>query len=186
MHYLFDRLLRDERFVPEQSESPFTLTYFAFIAYFQELYEITSENVIIGANFTYGWMPTMLRLKNSNFEEAAEVLRQAKFREALTNRDMQVLIDLMNNSIVGVSKLLHFVNPEDYAIWDSRVAAYLDPDMSYYSFQRTATYREYLAQCCEVSQMNGFSSFKQTIDRKVGRSVTALRAIELVMYSKGG
>jgi hypothetical protein len=186
---LLKRLIQDEKNVPEQSADLFTYTYFAFLDYFHRISIIDVHQFIIGANFTYGWMPTMLRLKSTQFEAAAEdaaqILNHAKRRENLTDQEYQLLIDLMNRSIVGVSKLLHFVNPQDYAIWDSRVAAYLNPAMSSYQFQRTATYRSYLEQCAALCAFDEFAALHQSVNHKVGRPVTPFRAIELVMYTNG-
>jgi hypothetical protein len=49
---------------------------------------------------------------------------------------------VINNSMVGVSKLLHFINPERYAIWDRRVASY--PQRTYHW---SGAYLDYLALC---------------------------------------
>lgn len=179
---LFQRLLEGELHVPEQSRNPFTAAYFAFLDYFDQIPHIEPQHVIISANFTYGWMPTMLRLQHTDFALAANVLNQVKAHEPITNADIQVLIDLINNSIVGVSKLLHFVNPIDYAIWDSRVAAFYAPGISDYRFQRTATYRAYLEQCDSVRRLPAFPTLHMAVEHKVGRSITAFRAIELIMY----
>jgi hypothetical protein len=180
---LFQRLLQGESHVPEQSHNPFTAAYFAFLDYFDQIRQIEPQHVIIGANFTYGWMPTMLRLQHTDFALAANVLNHVKARAPITDADVQVLINLINNSIVGVSKLLHFVNPIDYAIWDSRVAAFCAPGISDYRFQRTATYRTYLDQCDSVSRLTAFPALHMAVEQKVGRSITAFRAIELIMYA---
>ncbi|MBK9940685.1 MAG: hypothetical protein IPP13_03570 [Kouleothrix sp.] len=124
----------------------------------------------------------MLRLQHTDFASAAHVLNQVKAREHISDADIQVLINLINNSIVGTSKLLHFVNPIDYAIWDSRVAAFYAPGISNYRFQRTVTYREYLEQCKNVSQLAAFPALHLAVERKIGRPITSLRAIELIMY----
>jgi hypothetical protein len=42
-------------------------------------------------------------------------------RDDATNNDGQALRTL-NNSVVGTSKLLHFVRPDLFPIWDSRIA----------------------------------------------------------------
>ena len=179
---LIERLLHGEQNVPEQSNNPFTFAYFAFLDYFQQLDLIEPQHVIISANFTYGWMPTMLRLKNTDFASAAHVLNQVKASESITDADFQTLINLMNNSIVGVSKLLHFVSPANYAIWDSRVVLFYAPNISAHRFQRTATYREYVQQCINISKLPAFLPIHNAVEQKVGRPITALRAIELIMY----
>jgi hypothetical protein len=131
-------------------------------------------------------MPTMLRLKSVNFDRAALILNRVRAEGVIPDADLQILIDLMNRSIVGVSKLLHFVNPQKFAIWDSRVATYLYPGLSYYAFQRIRTYRTYLQTSHEIGAHSDFVPTHHSINQKIGRQVSALRAIELIMYINGG
>jgi hypothetical protein len=182
---LFQRLRTGAARVPEQRDNPFTLAYFTFLDYFHTLDQIAPEHVIIGANFTYGWMPTMLRLRSTDIAPSAAALNRAKAGERLTDTETQTLISLINNSIVGVSKLLHFVNPQQYAIWDSRVATFYAPHLAYDHFQRPSTYRAYLDQCISLSNQPGFPELHRAVAQKVGRPITALRAIELIMYENG-
>jgi hypothetical protein len=127
----------------------------------------------------------MLRLKHIHFEQAATILNNARHPEVITDSDLIYLINLINNSLVGVSKLLHFVNPDQYAIWDSRVALYFDPNISYYLMHHPATYRRYLQACFDVTKHHRFPELHQSIIAKVGRPVSALRAVEIVMYTNG-
>jgi hypothetical protein len=183
---LIDRFVTDEQVVPPQANHPFTYAYFAFLQYFHDLPFIEAHHVIISAHFTYGWMPTMLKLRNTNFEQAAIILTQVKQQHDITDSDLSFLIQLVNNSLVGVSKLLHFVDPERYAIWDSRVADYLNPQLSYAQRHHPTVYRQYLQACFEIINHTAFPTIHQSINTKIGRPVSALRAVEIVMYTKGG
>lgn len=182
---LLERIIADEPNVPYQADDSFTYTYFAFIRYFQQLVSIEPDNVIISAHFTYGWMPTMLKLKHRQLHHAADILTQVKQRKDITDDELTFLISLINNSLVGVSKLLHFIDPERYAIWDSRVAAYFDASISSWRMHEPLTYRHYLASCSVIVKHRDFSPVHQSIMTKIGQPVSALRAIELVMYTNG-
>lgn len=182
---LIDRIVADETRVPVQTDSPFTYSYFAFLQYFRDLSHIDAQHVIIGANFTYGWMPTMLRFKSTQFEQAASILNQVKQGEKIGHSDLLFLAHLINNSLVGVSKLLHFIAPTQYAIWDSRVASYLHPKLSHHLLHHTRTYSNYIQTCNELIVQPEFVSVHQSINHKIGQPVTSMRAVEIVMYTKG-
>jgi hypothetical protein len=119
----------------------------------------------------------MLKFKHTNFDEAAEILNQVKQGRIIEDNEYQFLIGLINNSIVGVSKLLHFIKPNLYAIFDSRVAKYLNC-----SCCRLDKYKDYLELCNKLIKDPKFRGVHMAVNKKIGNCVSALRAIELVMY----
>ena len=183
---LIDQIVADEAVVPFQADNPFTYSYFAFLQYFRDLSQIDAHHVIIGANFTYGWMPTMLKFKTTQFGEAAVILNRVKQGEKIDHPDLLFLAHLINNSLVGVSKLLHFIAPYQYAIWDSRVASYLYPKLTYHHLHHTRTYSNYLQTCNELITQPEFTAVHQSINHKMGQPVTPMRAVEIIMYTKSG
>lgn len=52
----------------KRSSSDF-LSYFEFVKFFKDKDLITKNDFVIGCNFAYGWMPTILNFKNENEEE---------------------------------------------------------------------------------------------------------------------
>ena len=81
---------------------------------------------MIGRFMTYGWMPTILdelgELDDVSKEgNLVKYLNKAKHhkKERLNIREIEHIASCINNSVVGASKLLHFINPNVYAIWDS-------------------------------------------------------------------
>lgn len=62
----------------------------------------------------YGWMPTIFEFKNQEDFVVATNLNKAKVSEPLKSKDYETLKRLLNGSLVGTSKLLHFINPEKY------------------------------------------------------------------------
>lgn len=77
-------------------------------------------------HMVYGWMPTMLRpiAAHSQAERARllTTLEAAKRGDLLDAAQVKCVQRFANRSVVGSSKLLHVLNPANYAIWDSRVA----------------------------------------------------------------
>jgi hypothetical protein len=181
---LIDRIIADEK-VTLVPDDLFLRAYPEFLRYFRDVATIETHHLIIAANFTYGWMPTMLRFKSERFDEAAAVLNNAKAGKPLGDDEILCLKRLTNNSLVGTSKLLHFANPHHYAIWDSRVYQYLHGNFSLYQLHRLVNYRAYLETCCGITEHRAFPLVHQSINAKVGYDVTPMRAVELVMYMNG-
>ncbi len=93
---------------------------------------------------------------------------------------------LFNNSIVGTSKLLHFINPEVFAIWDSHVYRYLMEMEPYnYRIEDCELYLKYLDFCRLVAQRVEFDQVHKSICERVGQQMTKMRTAELVMYLNG-
>jgi hypothetical protein len=74
----------------------------------------------------YGWMPTIL--KDSKFENIGSVSPLKKIKSIKSWEEAEIFLSEIddvapiNGSWVGTSKFLHFLNPEIFPIWDSRVA----------------------------------------------------------------
>lgn len=93
---------------------------------------ITWREALAGLHVVYGWMPTipdLQRVVDLNPTTRAAVLKtldNARGWLALCPSDAaRILLEVQNftnNSLVGASKLLHFLNPQVFPIWDSRVA----------------------------------------------------------------
>ena len=181
-----DRFLNDARKTAIQQRSDF-ISYPEFLKYFKTLDEITKHNLVIGINFVYGWMPTIFDFRSDNFDEAIKILNLAKNgTELITEDDLTLLKGLFNNSLVGSTKLLHFINPDKYAIWDSRVYRYLTNKNNYNQIENCSNYLDYLTFCQELIALEGFSSLKNQIEISVGYSMTSFRIVDLIMYLNGG
>lgn len=181
------RIVEDEKRVRLNPRDSYLLSYREFVAYFAALDFITPHNLIIGAHFTYGWMPTILTMRphdDRHLAAAAELLSRVKRGEALDERGLGFLCAIVNNSVVGTSKLLHFVNPQLYAIWDSNVCRYIVGKQPYgYVVNHAGNYLAYLANCRAIVADPLFAPVHSSMNAKVGYPVSALRAVELVMYA---
>ena len=164
----------------------FFISYPYYLQYFKDLPggEIKIENVIIGISFTYSWMPTIL--KNINIKNESKILlilNKAKKGDDLNDDDLEPLKTAFNNSLVGTSKLLHFINPEKFAIWDSRVFRNLYKEEPHkYKLEKPDSYLKYLEYLNELKEEFGFTDFKRIMEEKVGYSISDLRALELGFY----
>src|SRR5690606_30838773 len=111
-----------EKYEPQKDEYFYKNTYPYFIDYFKNIDKIKMEHFIIGLSFTYSWMPTIPSNSNfSNGDEVTKILNKAKLGEVLLSEyELGKLQIACNNSLIGVSKLLHFINPHKYGIWDRK------------------------------------------------------------------
>lgn len=181
-----DKFINDARKTSIQQRSDF-ISYPEFLNYFKTIDEITKHNLVIGINFVYGWMPTIFDFRSDNFNEAIEILNKAKNgTEIITVSDLTLLKGLFNNSLVGSTKLLHFINPNKYAIWDSRVYRYLTNNNRYNQIENCNNYLDYLTFCKELITLEEFDSLKIQIEGSVGYPMTAYRIVDLILYLNGG
>ena len=168
-------------------DDSYLLSYPYLLSYFSAKSSFTPEEVVCGAHMVYGWMPTILELypKKSGLElsEAAYILNAVKDTGKLSDSHIEQLSRLVNNSFVGASKLLHFISPRTFAIWDSKVYAFVYMEKPHnYRVNDISKYRYYLELLNRYQQDGRFSTFHASVNNKIGYKVSPFRALELIMY----
>jgi len=167
-------------------EDTYHKSYFYFVNYFSDKKVISEEDLVIGSNFAYGWMPTILNFKSDDFSLAVKILNKAKSQERVSSVDISILKGLINNSLVGVSKLLHFLNPEVYAIWDSRVCNFLTGKSYQYTVDNIDRFWSYLDLCKRITKDKRFANIHDNFIRNIGYQVSPMRTIEQIMFINSG
>ena len=179
----FEKLKKDSKKLTIKSSDQYIQTYPEFLSYFANLKNITRHNLVISTHFVYGWMPTILKkLRIQNEKEVLGILNRVKKGENIDKRDLEVLKYSINNSLVGVSKLLHFICPVKYAIWDSRVYRYIYGKNSQHNIEKPELYLEYLKVLSEIVKDPRFSDIQAQVEKACGYSMTQIRVAELIMY----
>jgi len=167
-------------------DDPYVASYPHLLGYFNSKSQIDVRDVVCGAHMVYGWMPTILGLypdEGLNLVAAADLLTKAKAGAMLDVEEIGSLAALVNNSLVGASKLLHFVAPNSYAIWDSKVCSFVHEKRPHnYRVNSVTAYQEYLVLLGNLAKRSEFPHFHTSVVKKVGYQVTAMRALELVMF----
>ena len=173
------------QFDPKQEN--YLLAYSYFVSYFQQKDTLARERIVIGISFTYSWMPTILKTINlSEPDQLILIFNKVKQGHLISTQELQILKNAFNNSLVGVSKLLHFIQPEKYAIWDSRVFRFLSGNEPHVSiFKQPETYLSYLTLLDNLKNEPAFSKFYRLMQQKVGYPISEYRALELAFF-KGG
>jgi hypothetical protein len=159
-------------------------SYIEFLRYFEGLSTITEANVVIAANFTFAWMPTIARIDLSLLASATCILNRARACEPLHDSDLRSMKALLY-SMVAASKLLHFTNPQEYPIWDGNVRDYLSRagiglpcDTN-----KLKSYLTYVELCQTLANFPQSEQIQTLVSGKLGYPVTRFRAIEFVMFS---
>jgi hypothetical protein len=164
----------------------YDVSYLEFLKYFKDIKTITKHNLVISINFTYGWMPTIFDFRSDNFNDAIKTLNNAKNGNIPSVNQLEILKGLFNNSLVGTTKLLHFINPQIFAIWDSRVYRYLTGKEAYnHRIGNCETYLSFLTYMVNLTQEKDYEKAHNSICKKLGYSMTKLRTAELIMYLNG-
>jgi hypothetical protein len=164
------------------------ISYLEFLEHFKKIDKFEKHDVIIGIHLIYGWMPTICHLKSVDFAEAANILNKVKKDEPLlTEEELDRLKKVFNNSIVGTSKLLHFINPENYPIWDSNVCRYLN--IPAHKANNIDVYLQYIDACRNIIEQckDEITRVKEAMNEfepyKVQNKISDMRAVELVMFT---
>ena len=137
----------------------------------------------------YSWMGrgVLTDFDNSfdRYRDACDMIKHARDTGEVDLNSLNVLIALCNGSTIATSKFLHFLKPEAFAIWDSRVcAAIFDGKAHHYSLKDPENLLAY------------FNWIRKTdLDPKTLKAVTdylginkdngALRAKEFILFITG-
>lgn len=174
----------------DENQKSYYISYIEFLEHFKRIKEFKKHDVIVGIHLIYGWMPTICHLKSEDFAEAATILNKVKRGKPLLKKEeLNKLKDVFNNSIVGTSKLLHFINPENYPIWDSNVCRYLN--IPAHKANNISVYLQYIDTCrniieqCKGEIAHVKKVMKEFEPYKVQNEISDMRAVELVMFTNG-
>jgi hypothetical protein len=153
----------------------------------QDTLPLDRSKLMLVAHAVFGWMPTGLRVTIANFDEALAILRRNPIEVNVP--ELALLADTFQTkkgaSVVAASKMLHFIAPERFPIWDSKVGlrwqgwSYRDePAQSYAAFIeacRRFVDDERGQQACAILRRHlvslGFDS-----------EMTSMRLIELMLF----
>lgn len=121
-------LANDQGIRSRITTDPYSKAYPALLSHFRDLRNLDWAAAVVGVHIVYGWMPTIPRLAGimawdeNKRQNTVDVLLAAQSGRMLSVSELICIKALCNNSIIGASKLLHFLRPDVFPIWDSRVA----------------------------------------------------------------
>jgi hypothetical protein len=179
-------LLEDSKSLDWSGTESFMFSYGHFLRYFQERTSLTLSDFVIGSHFTYGWMPTILDFRLIDLGKCLTILNKVHRHQRILDSEVLTLASVVNGSLVGVSKLLHFIDPSQYAIWDSNVCEYLNSRMGgkwkVAEFESYLNYQELLRSLQRHSVM---TDLRNSLGHHFDGKVSDLRVVEIVMFLTG-
>ena len=178
----FEKLWTDAQRFSIIGNNSYIETYPEFLKYFDSINLIEKHHLIISSHFVYGWMPTIIHINTKEIDKVLSLLNAVKAGHRLALEDLEILKTCINNSMVGLSKLLHFTNPEEYAIWDSRIYRYITGKKTQYGIDKTVNYSEYLRRIREISNHQDYPALHLMIEKHFCYPLTSMRAIEILIF----
>lgn len=168
-------------------DDSYVVSYPYLLEYFSSKSSLVAGDVVRGAHMIYGWMPTVLELylghDRFDLDAAAQTLTKAKTGSSLSDKEIEALAALVNNSLVGATKLLHFVAPNNFPIWDSKVYFFVhNKQPHHYRVNNVESYRQYVALLNDLTNKPDFPMLHDSVQKKLGYYVSPLRALELIMF----
>lgn len=157
---------------------------------------VDERALVAVAHLVYGWMPTVLHLDFMLLPGAVQQVEKARQGIILEAEELQQVAAAVNHSVVGVSKVLHFVNPALYPIWDRRVYRFCHrPSGAVHEYQvnNAAAYADYAATCRQAVRLAAFEPIRRAVRQQLlphyatyaNHPMEPLRALEFVMFSAG-
>ena len=158
-------------------------SYPHFLSYFSNRNDLTEHAVIIAGHFVYGWMPRVVNLDLFEIDKVITILNKVKNKQEIELPEYLLLKTCLNNSIVGTSKLLHFIDPDQYAMWDSHICNYLTGVKHQSKVNNVQMYLSYSNDIRKLAANSELQYLIEEVNNKLPYRVTSLRALELVMFN---
>jgi len=99
-------------------------TYPHLLKGINSLMPLNQDKLLIAGSSIFSWMPTQSKIDTTLLPASLAIITNLK-THLLTKADLLQLANtfrtIRGSSVVAASKLLHFLYPDEYPIWDSRV-----------------------------------------------------------------
>ena len=133
------------------------------------------------AHMAYGWMPTILKKFSDSKHDIVCTATECRSFEEASELIKSLDGSPINNSWVGMSKVLHFINPEFFSIWDSRVAKHFDLKIT--QVNKKNHFLEYLTFVAKHRNNDAVKKVQEAFVKEAGYSVSDVRACEFILFS---
>jgi hypothetical protein len=113
------------------------------------------------STMVYGWMPRIIRIDPAHSPDAVEAMALAitATPASFAHVPIQHISDCLH-SVVGASKLLHFINPDVFPIWDSKIEGFRARPRS--DVTSAEQYLYYVREVHQIRAEPGFPTFYGT------------------------
>lgn len=162
-------------------EDSYLATYRPLVSFCSKNKPFTAESLFQAMLMTYGWMPTTYKLKG-DVEQSLTAINRLIANPALDVNLIEAARKAVNNSVVGLSKLLHFSLPDVWPIWDSRIAENLYGIMYSSGVNRPARYVDYVQQVKAFLDSEYLPKMKTYAADNISYPVSDVRAVEYYLF----
>jgi hypothetical protein len=162
-----------------------------FIEVFADHANIDERYAVLVASCAYSWMPTIPTLHLEHVAEAVAVLKAVAAGDDPAEDRLEELRSFTNNSVIGMSKVLHLVAPNRYPIIDGRVETFLRHYGVKPKLDSIPWYLAYVKACRDACASEPGQKIWEAVNGKLQTAneslgvVSPIRALELVMYYAG-
>ena len=128
------------------------------------------------AMMAYGWMPRVIRIDQAHIAVAlpAAVKAQSATVETISPELVKAIARCLH-SVVGASKVLHFIKPTVFPIWDSNIERFrANRKPSNVHMNNTAHYLNYLQDVHAIKHDPRFPTFYKQYNAALGNRLRAL------------
>jgi len=148
-------------------------TYPDIIHFAQQINPDSDQQFRQLALMVYGWMPRVLRIDAAHSQLAEQEMVAARNSTIANYRNIEVQhIAICLRSLVGASKLLHFINPEVFPIWDSKIQAFCGRQNSDNAMKKLANYYQYVDEVHAIINAPAFPQFFNNFTTAIANRLT--------------
>jgi hypothetical protein len=135
-------------------DDKYVRSYPHYVSYFREKEELTEVDLVRGVGFVYSWMPRIMGTISLSTKLLLNHLNEKMSGDNTQDFELfQVTHTYLSSSTVAASKLLHFIFPDSFPIYDSHIFHYCWPNQRkhHYIVKKIAYYHEYKLAVQEAS-----------------------------------
>lgn len=176
-------------------DSSYHVSYKRFIKYLAKKADLTEEKLISAAGMAYSWMPTTINIQKELIPGSySAVKRLVEDSDSVTDKDIKKASEFLSGSVVGISKVLHFLDPENFPIYDTGIYCFIYRKSNRPSYSTVNRARRYVRYCENVRSLSKDKEVQKLVKKDVvdgikhkynyDFNISYIRAIEVAMFAR--
>ena len=145
---------------------------------------LNPESTMVAICLIYSWMPRVphkVVIKDNDVIKLLNKAYHSTYENKLSEQEIETIQFSINNSMVGTSKILHFINPNVYPMWDSNIAKIVKSEKDK-SEKEVLNYLNYQNACLKLSDDDCNECIKNFNSEKFN-GLSKLRKIDMALFS---
>jgi hypothetical protein len=160
---------------------------------FSNFHEVNNEQLIQVAGLAYSWMPTTISIVEVDLKKSVDAINNLiSCNPNIDIGQIENAASFLGGSVIGLSKILHFIRPEIFPIYDTAIYCFIygkNNRPGYSTVNRADRLIAYfqdmgcLKEDCDIKKFVADDIIKP-IQEKYNYQVSTIRAIELAIFSR--